>query len=325
MRALLTTCVLCAIFSAAHKPCAEQNPPVPRNATIKVDVSLVIVPVVVTDKSGKYIPRLKASEFHVFEDNKEQRIDRLIAETEPFYVALMIDSSGSTHFQLEEMQNAAIAFVEALRPQDRVMVVSFDNETHFDSDFTEDRVRLRQSILQPHEEGGRTRLYDALQLVNERLSLVNGRKAAVLFTDGVDNGSIQADSDSNYKTIEKSDVVVYAIQYDTRKDGPVDRIHVPLPPGYASFNELYSRAVNYLLRLTARGGGRVYNADTVMGLKQAFDQIAHELPRQYTLCYYPANVMRDDSYHRIRVTVDRPGARIRTRPGYRATSARRPF
>ena len=286
---------------------------------IKVDVSLVTVPVIVADSKGNYIPDLKESDFHVFENGVEQKIERLIPEVDPFNVVLMIDSSGSTHFKLEEMQNAASVFVDALRPQDRLMIVSFDSEVYFDSDFTVDRARLRQSILRAHNTGSRTRLYDALNLVTKRrLSRVPGRKAIVLFTDGVDNESLEAGSADTLATIEKSDVLVYAIQYDTRKDGMSDRFHVPLPPGYVSFSTLYGRAVKYLGNLSSHSGGRLYHAETIVSLKDAFSQIATELRRQYTLCYYPANQKRDGSFRRLRVKVDVSGAKVRARTGYRA-------
>lgn len=310
-----------ALFRIRTEPApARQKPQTSTtDKTIKVSVSLVTVPVMVSDKQGNYVPDLRESDFHIFENNVEQAIDKLIPEAEPFNVALMIDSSGSTHFKFDEMQDAALAFVDALRPQDRIMIVSFDSEIYFDSDFTEDRAQLRQSIRRTHSADGKTRLYDALERVmTERLNRLPGRKAIVLFTDGVDNESLQAGSSDTIVTIEKSDVLVYAIQFDTRKDGMSDRFHVPPPPGYVSFDTLYGRAVRYLRTLSSHSGGRLYNAGTIASINEAFKQIADELPRQYTLCYYPTNQQRDGSYRRIRVAVNRAGVKIRARTGYRA-------
>jgi VWFA-related protein len=217
------------------------------------------------------------------------------------------------------MQDAALEFIDSLRPQDRVLVISFGNEVHFGSDLTEDRARLRRAIRETRSEGGQTHLYDALeQVIRERLDSITGRKATVLFTDGVDNESRQAGSADTLATIEKSDIIVYAIQYDTRKDIVPDRFQVPLPPGYPSFNMLYHDAVKYLRTLTDHSGGRLYHAESTVNLKNAFVQIAEELRRQYTLCYYPANQKRDGSFRRIRVTVGRSGVIVRARAGYRA-------
>ncbi len=286
---------------------------------IRVEVSLVTVPVVATDKDGKYITGLRQEDFHIFENGVQQKIDRLIPASEPFNVALMLDSSGSTHFKFADIQNAAQAFVDSLRPQDRIMVVSFDDKMRVHAGLTDDRARLRRAILETESSSKGTRLYDALDRVLEaHLEPLPGRKAIVLFSDGVDNGSITGDSGSTRSKIEKSDVVLYAIQYDTRKDGISDRFSVPLPQGYVSFNTLYSRAVKYFGSLTGRSGGRLFHAETVAGLNEAFSQIAGELPLQYTLCYYPARPAKDGSYRTIRVTVDRPGVKVRARTGYRA-------
>jgi len=294
------------------------------NQIIKVDVALVTVPVMVADRSGRYVYGLKESDFHIFENGVEQEIDRLIPEAESFDVALMMDSSGSTHFKFGDIQSAALAFVEALRPRDRLMIVSFDSRISFDSELTDDRAQLRRALLGTHGTNDSTRLYDALDhVVRERFNRLSGRKAIVLFTDGMDNGSELIDSAGTLAEIEHSDVIVYAIQYDTRKDGlpkPRDWAVIPRPHGYATLDDLYAFAVRYLGDLTGHSGGRLYHAETLASLNEAFSQIAEELRRQYTLCYYPVNQKRDGSYRRIRVTVDRPGAKVRARTGYRAGS-----
>ena len=95
---------------------------------LRVDTSLVTVPVSVVDRYGKYIPNLRRQDFHVFDQGVEQKIAYFATVDQPFTVALVIDTSGSTHFKLEEIQDAAITFVNQLQPQDRVLVVSFDEE-----------------------------------------------------------------------------------------------------------------------------------------------------------------------------------------------------
>ena len=132
-----------------------------RQNAIQVNVTLVTVPVMVMDRAGKCIRDLKASDFRVFENGKEQKIDRLVPESEPFNVALLIDSSGSTHFKSGEMQKAALAFMDALRLYDRLMVVSFDDKLSYNSGFTNDHAVLRAAIAQDHQ-GTMTRLYDAI-------------------------------------------------------------------------------------------------------------------------------------------------------------------
>jgi len=305
-RVTVTNFLLIALFASAA---AGQK-------AIQVNITLVTVPVMVMDKAGKCIRGLEASDFRVFENGKEQKIDRLVPESEPFNVALLIDSSGSTHFKSDEMQQAALAFVDALRPRDRLMVASFDGEISYDSEFTEDHGLLRAAIVQKHQ-GNLTRLYDAIDgVLRERLDRIAGRKAIVLFTDGVDNESRRVDAAGSLAVIERSDVIVYAIQYDTRKDGIPDRYAVPTPPGYATFGELYARAVHYLRDLASHSGGRLFHAETMGNLQEAFSQVAQELSLQYTLCYYPADQKRSSSYRHLRVTVDRPNVIVRARAGY---------
>lgn len=185
---------------------------------IKVDTTLVTLPVSVMDRDGKYIPNLRKEDFRLWEDGTEQTVAFFSAVDKPFSVVLMLDTSGSTRFKIEEIQDAAITFVNQLRSDDRVMVVSFDEEIRVLADFTSDRSRLRDAIRRIRTGGG-TRLYDAVDLViNQQLSRVSGRKAVVLFTDGVDTTSKRASYDSNLRDAEELDALVYPVQYDTYSD-----------------------------------------------------------------------------------------------------------
>lgn len=273
----------------------DRNVPT-RDNIIRVSVSLVTVPTVVSDAAGSHVPELSTQDFHVFENDVEQKIDRVIPEVTPFNVVLMLDTSGSTIFEHSEIQNAALAFVEALRPEDRVMVVSFDSYIYLDSGFTGDRPALRRAILRA-DTGAGTRLYDALDLVlTECLKPIQGRKAIVLFTDGIDSQSWLAPFGAYQDKVEESDALVYAVQYDSA------------PTSFAA---------RYLKGLSENSGGRLFSAASIANLREAFSGIADELQHQYTICYYPSNQANDSAFRRIRVTVDRPGTRIRARAGYR--------
>lgn len=201
------------------------------DTTIKVDTALVTVPVTAVDSAGRYIPNLKKSDFKIYEDGVEQEIESFGAVEVPFNVVLLMDTSGSTEFKLSEIQQAAIAFVEQLRPEDRVMVVSFDEKVYVDCEFTSDRARLRRAILST-VSGGSTKLYDAVDLViTERLSQVKGRRAIVLFTDGKDTSSRLATARSTLARVEESDILVYPIYYDTADDIRINGPGFPRGPG----------------------------------------------------------------------------------------------
>lgn len=194
---------------------ANGNDEVEAGDVIRVDTTLVTLPVSVMDRDGKYIPNLRKEDFRLWEDGTEQTVAFFSAVDKPFSVVLMLDTSGSTRFRIEEIQDAAIAFVNQLRSDDRVMVISFDESINVLADFTNDRYRLRDAIRRTHPGGG-TRLYDAVDMViNQHLSRVSGRKAVVLFTDGVDTTSKRASFDSNLRDAEELDALIYPVQYDT--------------------------------------------------------------------------------------------------------------
>lgn len=316
------------------------------------------IPVSVLDRDGKYVPNLTKRDFQLFEDGIEQEISDFGPVEVPFHVVLMLDTSRSTAFRHEDIQQAAIAFVEQLRSDDRVMVVSFDDKIYVDSEFTSDRNRLRRAIYGT-KIGGGTKLYDAVDLViSERLEKVDGRKAIVLFTDGVDTTSKFAKAATTLAQVEESGVLVYPIRYYTAETlgrsrgggnrGPVVTIPWPLPPivmppprrggrrwPFASnlapqqwppqyprggAPDEYRRGEQYLRDLATRSGARLYDAETLHSLDNAFSSIANELRYQYALSYYPTNAARDGSFRRIRVRVSRVNLVVRAREGYRAAN-----
>lgn len=185
---------------------------------VRVETTLISIPVSVMDRDGKYIPDLNKDDFRVWEDGTEQRVAYFASTEKPFTVALLIDTSGSTRFRLEEIQDAAISFVEQLRPEDKVEVVSFSDKIRILSPPTSDRNRLRNAIRET-EPGSGTRLYDAVdRVINQELNHIQGRKAIVLFTDGVDTTSKNATYDSNLRDAEELDALIYPVQYDTYGD-----------------------------------------------------------------------------------------------------------
>src|SRR5215207_9805495 len=182
---------------------------------VRVNTSLVTIPVSVLDRDGRFISGLRKEDFRIFEYGGEQQVSYFATTEEPFTVALVIDTSGSTRFKLEDIQDAAIAFLDQLRPEDKVVVISFDEQVRVLSEATSDRNQLRAAIRRTHTGGG-TRLYDAVDLViNEQLRRVQGRKAVVLFTDGVDSSSKRASFESTLEEAVELDAMIYPIQYDT--------------------------------------------------------------------------------------------------------------
>lgn len=187
---------------------------------IKVSTTLVSIPVSVMDRDGKYIPDLNKDDFRIWENGVEQKVAYFASTEKPFTVVLMIDTSGSTRFRLNEIQDAAMAFIEQLRHDDRVMIISFSDKikNHTPEGPTSDRGRLRNAVADI-EPGGGTRLYDAVdQVLNKEFTRIEGRKAIVLFTDGVDTTSKHASYEGNVRDAEESDALIYPVEFDTYGD-----------------------------------------------------------------------------------------------------------
>ena len=188
------------------------------DGVIKVQTNLVTMPVSVLDRDGRFISGLQQRDFKIFENGVEQKVDYFQSVEQPFTVILMLDVSPSTEFRIEEIQNAAITFINQLRPGDRVMVVSFDERVHILSPVTNNRAQLRNAIMEA-EFGDGTSLYEAVDnVIYNQLSQIQGRKAVVLFTDGVDTTSRHAGYDDTLRATEEVDALFYTIRYDTQSD-----------------------------------------------------------------------------------------------------------
>lgn len=311
------------------KPASQDDEPITLNTT------LVQVPVVVSERGGRYVSDLKENEFTIFEDGVKQNIELFGSVEEPFSVALLLDSSGSTESALEQIKSAAMAFVGNLRPHDRVMVVSFNDSVEVLSDLTNDTAKLN-SAIRNIKSGEFTQVYEAVYTaVWEKLRDVEGRKAVIVFSDGIDTASSEISLEETLDAvIECEDIIVYPIRYGTRED--VERkmearfritsasnsgepVNEKLERSRRELDRAYRSADEYLQQLADMSGGIVERADRLGDLKSAFARIAEELRHQYLLGYYPTNKQKDDKSRRISVRVTRPGVLVRSRPAYRLT------
>ena len=289
---------------------------------LKIDTSLITIPVAVFDRNGLYIPNLKQEDFKIFEDGKEQEIAYLATSENPFTVVLLIDVSPSTAFKIEAIQDAAIAFVNQLKAQDSVMVIEFDQGVHVLSKPTNDREKLAKAIRKA-DFGNGTSLYDAVDdALRKKLSKIQGRKAIVLFTDGVDTTSYKQNYDSTLRLAEESDSLIFPIYYNTffdQRNGG-GGLGFPFPGGMGSQGNSsadYALGRKYLEDLSAVTGGRVFKAgSTNQTLTATFESIAEELRRQYNIGYYSSDGGQAGQRKQIKVRVDRPNLVIRARDSY---------
>jgi VWFA-related protein len=309
---------------------------------VRVETNLVTMPVSVVDRDGRFISGLQQKDFQIFENGIQQKVEWFQSVEQPFTVVLMIDVSPSTAFRIDEIQDGAIAFVEQLRPADKVMVISFDETVHVLSRPTNDRRVLRNAIYQA-QFGDGTSIYDAVDYaINRELASITGRKAVVLFTDGVDTTSRRANFQSTIADVEEVDALFYPIRYNTqrgnvwggggggggrrgnRRGGMDDWIGVILGGGNGgggggpagSSSGEYATGLRYLETLATNSGGRKYEADSTYNLEAAFAGIAEELRRQYSLGYYPDKAGQMGERRQIKVRVMRPNVIVKAKNTY---------
>ena len=319
---------------------------------IRVNTTLVSVPVIVSDRDGRYIPDLKRSDFSLARDGANQKIDFFASIEEPINVAILIDTSHSTRPVLDEIKKAAERFIRVLGPRDKAAVVSFDYDTHLLSPLTTNIGQLKRAIKDaeiPKLAG--TTLRDAVgQTVSEQFSGVTGRKAIILLTDGKDVGS-QIRPQELIRSLEESDVMIYSIFFKTgmgmgnrgrgmgrlgggvfgprfppndrfpgpRRGDPSRRAGAVDPQRQQRIEENNERAEDYLQQLSDVTAGRFYNSDGSK-FSETFDLIADELRHQYRLGFYPPEETGPAAIHELRIKVNRPDVVVRARSSYRTTS-----
>jgi Ca-activated chloride channel family protein len=232
--------------------------------------------------------------------------------------------SGSTQAQLQAIRTAANTFIKRLRPNDRLLLVSFDGTINVLTEaVTLSELRKQKLRLDAVHDG--TVLYDTVGFVlNRRLAAIPGRKAIVLMTDGVDNGSKKASLKQNLRDAEEANVVIYTVQYNTMPQ---------LPERLSQISNLKARervrtrmirdygvGSNYLQSLAEKTGGRIYRADDLADVPQMFSAITDELGRQYSLGYYPKGQALPGERRDIKVKTRQPSLVVRARESYVATA-----
>jgi Ca-activated chloride channel homolog len=279
---------------------------------IKIETNLVTIPVSVTDRNGFYIADLRQEEFKIFEDGVEQEVAYFGASDKPFTVVLLIDVSNSTAYKIEEIQAAAAAFVRQLKPQDRVIVIQFDDSVKVLTEVTNDHDKINKAISRTGF-GDDTSIYEAVDFsLHKQLAKIEGRKAIVLFTDGVDTSSEKATFESTVRDAEESGAVIFPIYYNTAFN-TIGAARISA----GGSNVEYARGRAYLTELASATGGKMVRPEsTPKGLTAAFESIAEELRRQYSIGYYPSEAGETGERRQIKVRVNRPKLVIRARDSY---------
>jgi Ca-activated chloride channel family protein len=269
------------------------------NTPVKVDTLLYTIPLTISDRKGTYIAGLKKENFTIYEDGLATDIELFLNEDAPMNVAILLDTSYSTKDVLDKIQKAARDFVKILRPEDRAIIVGFDNRTLFLSGLESDQKTLSNAIERvevSYVDG--SDMYEAISLVTKNyFAALKGRKAIIALTDGMVTGR-GITAQQTLDTLHKSDTFFYPIIFKTDdliKTGTKRPVTVEL-----------------LEIMAQETGGRFYEKDSTR-LKEAFQSIAEDLKYQYLLGFYPRNTKTGNLRSRVKVSVDRADLIVSTK------------
>jgi VWFA-related protein len=295
---------------------------------IKVDVNVVNVLVSVRDKKGALIPNLEQKDFTILEDGKAQQIKYFTRETDlPLTIGLLVDVSGSQRNLIEIERSAASQFFsQVLRPKDLAFLIMFGEEAELIQDCTSSSRQLIKALGElrvssgvgglhpgPVPTAGQPRgtvLYDAVYLAGtDVLKSQVGRKAIVLITDGVDQGSRLSEKQA-IEGAQKTDAVIYSIEY-----------YDPSAYGGGMFGFGGGGGTAALHHMSDETGGHVYKVDRKHTLNDVFKELQEEMRTQYSIGYTPINEARDGSYRKVDVRLSNKELKPQARKGYYATGS----
>lgn len=307
------------------KSVPEIEPEVDNDDVVRVSTSLITIPAEVMDRSGRFIGDLNKGDFRIFENGVEQDLAYFASVEQPFTVALLLDVSGSTQSRLQAIRSAANTFISRLRPNDRLLLVSFDGKVNILTEaVTLSELRKMRVRLNAVNDG--TLLYDTVGFVlNKRLAGIPGRKAIVMLTDGVDSGSKQTTYKQNIRDAEESSVVIYTVRYNTLPQLPERLSQIADTKTRervrAKMIKDYSAGGSYLQLLAEKTGGRLYDAENLTDVPRAFGAITDELGRQYSLGYYPKGQVQLGEKRDIKVRTRSANLVVRARTSYVAVAS----
>lgn len=308
-----------AATSTASAPATTPAAPPTSKPTFRSHVDLVALNVVVTDADQKYVAGLNSSDFAVFEDGIQQDVSFFGASDVPLDLAILLDTSASMTGKMDLVQQAAVGFLQTLRPGDRASVVDIKDATKIMYPLGDDLEAAKRAILSTVPRGG-TALYNGTyltlkELVKERRANSDVRRQAlVVLSDGDDTASLVS-YDDLMDLAKQSGIAIYTI---TMRSTYLVKQAAARGHSYFSQSEYGMRA------LAQETGARAFFPAQLEELAGVYASIAQELATQYAIGYSSKNPKLDGAYRRVIVRIaDKPGIRTRTRAGYTAPRAQR--
>ncbi len=385
---VVSALALIALFFPGDSSKAQQPSTTQPMSNLKVEAREVLLPVAVVDKKGALVPDLTAKDFTLTEDGRPQVIKSFTTQSNlPFRLGLLVDTSRSVYGAIDAERKAAEKFVELMLPADakaagrgdQAFLIHFDREVELLEDFTNSREKLDREIDSmtptPREQnsqgpettsdnrgygghdnstrGSGTQLYDAIYLASDELMKPkDGRKALVVFSDGVDRGSKETMNDA-IDAADRAGVQVFTIYFkgeeERGENGFPGGHHGGMGGGYpgggypgggypgggypgggypggghhpggSNAPQLDGRKM--MEEIASRTGGMFFEAKKKESLDELYGLIAGALRQEYLLTYTPDKVDTDGDFHKIALKTDKPDVTVITREGYYGGSGR---
>ncbi len=286
----LAVCVPLSLYSQVtiqprEKPASAQDAPV--HATIRVDTSLVLIPVTVNDPLSRPVTGLDRGNFRIYDDRAEQRITTFAMDDAPVAVGLVFDTSGSMGEKLRRSRMAASEFFRLANDQDEFFLVEFSDTPHLEVPLTRNTGEIENQLVFSKSKGS-TALLDAVMLaLHEMKKSKLDKKALLIISDGGDNHSRYTAAEVQ-EIVRESDVLIYSVGIF----------------GGGSTPEEYG-GPGLLTHISEQTGGRMYPA-RASELPDIARAIGIDLRNRYILGYAPKDQLRDGRYHRVDVRVVPP-------------------
>jgi Ca-activated chloride channel family protein len=298
---VLSIPLLCAI---AHAQAPVLAPAEESEAIFRSDTRLVEVHATVTDETGRLLSDLPQSAFRIYENDVLQEIKVFRREDAPVSLGLIIDNSASMLMRRAQVAAAALDLVRASNKDDEVFIMTFNDKPALVQDFTHD-IRQLEKSLNTIDSTGATAMRDAIALGVAHLNGLakNDKKVVLVVTDGEDNSSVDR-LDRVVRVAQQDGILIYAIGLltsETAKSAAVAKLDLDT--------------------LTLATGGEVFYPKVLSEVNDIAEHVARDLRNQYTIAYNPTDQRQDGTFRRIRVTVDVPGAIVKTRTGYFADAS----
>ena len=279
-----------------------------RAADIRVDTTLVLIPVAVTDPMSRFVTGLERENFKLYEDKIEQDISQFSSEDAPLSIGIVFDTSGSMGAKLTRSRQAVAQFMKTANPQDEFFLIEFNDRPEMVQGFTKETEEI-QNRLTFTQAKGRTALLDGVYMAMSQMKKArNPRKAILIISDGGDNSSRYTETEVK-NAVREADVQIYAIG-----------IFEPISGRGRTMEELNGPGL--LTEIAEQTGGRHFAVDNLAELPDVAAKIGIELRNEYVVGYSPKNATRDGKYRRVQVklvkTAGLPPLKAMFRTGYYA-------